>query len=72
VPDLVVGAGAGGVALTRASGGEVRTKTPEGWLPLERFEAQAAEQGRSSLRRWRQPVILGEPEAVAMLCRRHS
>ena len=58
---------AGGVALVRAAGGEVRTKTPRGWLPLERFEAEG-----SPLRRWRQPVILGEPEAVQILCRRHS
>jgi len=58
---------AGGVALVRAAGGEVRTKTPRGWLPLERFEAEG-----SPLRRWRQPVILGEPEAVQILCRRHG
>jgi myo-inositol-1(or 4)-monophosphatase len=63
---------AGGVALVRATGGAVRTKTPQGWVPFERFEAERAEQRGGCLRRWRQPVILGEPEAVELLCRRHS
>jgi myo-inositol-1(or 4)-monophosphatase len=63
---------AGGVALVRATGGEVRTKTAQGWVPLEQFEAEAAEQRGIYLRRWRQPVILGEMEAVEILCRRHS
>jgi myo-inositol-1(or 4)-monophosphatase len=57
---------AGGVALVRAAGGEVRTRTPHGWVRLERFEA-----ADSPLRQWRQPVILGEPEAVETLCGRH-
>jgi myo-inositol-1(or 4)-monophosphatase len=60
---------AGGVALVKATGGEVRTRTAQGWVPLERFEVKSSDAG--SLRRWRQPVILGEPEAVASLCRRH-
>jgi myo-inositol-1(or 4)-monophosphatase len=63
---------AGGVALVRTTGGEVRTKTPQGWAALERFETERGEQRGGSLRRWRQPVILGEPEAVEILCRRHS
>jgi myo-inositol-1(or 4)-monophosphatase len=63
---------AGGVALVRPRGGEVRTKTSQGWVALERFEADRAQQHESPLRRWRQPIILSEPEAVAILCRRHS
>jgi myo-inositol-1(or 4)-monophosphatase len=63
---------AGGAALVRATGGEVRTKTAQGWITLERFEAKDTKSGGSGLRRWRQPIILGEPEAVEMLCRRHS
>jgi myo-inositol-1(or 4)-monophosphatase len=63
---------AGGVALVRATGGEVRTKTSQGWVAFEQFETERAEQRGSSLRRWRQPVILGEPKAVEILCRRHS
>jgi myo-inositol-1(or 4)-monophosphatase len=62
----------GGAALVRATGGDVRTKAAQGWLPLDRFEVEDREPGGSSLRRWRQPVILGEPEAVEMLCRRHG
>jgi myo-inositol-1(or 4)-monophosphatase len=57
---------AGGMALVRAAGGEVRTKTPQGWVRLEQFAADG-----KPLRHWRQPVILGEPEAVEILCRRH-
>ncbi len=57
---------AGGVALVRATGGEVRSQTAEGWVALERFAADG------SPRRWRQPLILGEPAAVALLCRRHA
>jgi myo-inositol-1(or 4)-monophosphatase len=60
---------AGGVALVRATGGALRTRTPQGWVALERFEA---EQRASPLRRWRQPVILGEAEAVELMCHRHS
>jgi myo-inositol-1(or 4)-monophosphatase len=58
---------AGGVALVRARGGEVRTKTSQGWVALEQFEAEGP-----ALRGWRQPVILGEPEAVEILCGRHG
>ena len=60
---------AGGVALVRATGGDVRTRTPQGWLALERFEVKRS--GGGGLRRWRQPVILGEPAAVESLCHRH-
>jgi myo-inositol-1(or 4)-monophosphatase len=58
----------GGVALVQASGGEVRAKTAQGWHRLERFEVEEA----TDLRRWRRPLILGEPEAVELLCRRHG
>jgi myo-inositol-1(or 4)-monophosphatase len=63
---------AGGAAPVRATGSEVRTKTAQGWVTLERFEAKETKSGANSLRRWRQPVILGEREAVGMFCRRHS
>ena len=43
---------------------------PGGWAPLERFEPQAAaEGGQPDLRHWRRALVLGEPEAVALLCR---
>ncbi|MGD9509026.1 MAG: inositol monophosphatase [Geminicoccaceae bacterium] len=61
----------GAVPLVRAAGGEVRASTgPGGWAPLERFEPQAAvEGGQPDLRHWRRALVLGEPEAVALLCR---
>jgi fructose-1,6-bisphosphatase/inositol monophosphatase family enzyme len=62
---------AGGATLVSAAGGDVRTKSAQGWDALGRFEVADAEPGRSGLR-WRQPIILGEPHAVEMLCQRHS
>jgi myo-inositol-1(or 4)-monophosphatase len=62
----------GGATLVRASGGDVRTKSAQGWVALERFEIADAEPGGGGLRRWRQPIILGEREAVERLCRQHG
>jgi myo-inositol-1(or 4)-monophosphatase len=62
----------GAVALVRAAGGEVRTRAVSGgsWEPLERFERQAASDGgQEQLRHWRRALVLGEPAAVALLCR---
>jgi myo-inositol-1(or 4)-monophosphatase len=59
----------GGVALVRSVGGEARTRTEAGWVPLDRFEAPAAREGApADLRSWRQPVIVGELNAVEELC----
>jgi myo-inositol-1(or 4)-monophosphatase len=59
----------GGVALVRAAGGEVRTRTGAGWVPLDRFEAsRSGEDAPADLRGWRQPVIVGERSAVDTLC----
>jgi myo-inositol-1(or 4)-monophosphatase len=63
---------AGGAAPVRAIGSEARTRTGQGWVTLERFEAKGTRSGGTDLRPWRQPVILGEPGAVEMLCRRHG
>jgi len=52
---------AGGVALVRAAGGDVRLRKGDGWASLESFEPD--------LRSWRQPIILGDARAVALLCR---
>jgi len=62
---------AGGVALAQAAGAEVRSRSPQGWAPLERFAGEGDGDAGHPLRRWRQPVILGEPEAVEILCGRH-
>ncbi|HSK38135.1 MAG TPA: inositol monophosphatase family protein [Arenibaculum sp.] len=64
---------AGGIALVRAAGGDVRVRDAAGWVPLERFEPPASAAGTPpDLRDWRRPVILGEPDAVALLCRAHG
>jgi myo-inositol-1(or 4)-monophosphatase len=52
---------AGGVALVKAAGGDVRVRSGNGWAALETFEPD--------LRSWRQPLILGDRDAVALLCR---
>ncbi|HEX6143593.1 MAG TPA: inositol monophosphatase family protein, partial [Geminicoccaceae bacterium] len=57
---------AGGIALVRATGGEVLTRGPGGWERFDRFELMQAA-GGSGLRPWRQPLIIGEPEAAREL-----
>lgn len=52
---------AGGIALVQAAGGDVRTHLETGWTALDAFEPDP--------RHWRQPLILGERQAVALLCR---
>ena len=56
---------AGGFALVRATGGEIRTLGPEGWKPFADFAAEAPDGDPGQ---WRRPVILGRPEAVRQLC----
>jgi len=64
---------AGGLALVRAAGGEVRAGGPDGWAPMDRFEAVAGAGGEAAdLRRWRRPLVIGEPEAVEAVCRLHG
>jgi myo-inositol-1(or 4)-monophosphatase len=56
----------GGLVLVQAAGGEVWARGPKGWEPFAGFG------DREEARRWRQPLILGEPEAVALLCHAHA
>jgi myo-inositol-1(or 4)-monophosphatase len=64
---------AGGVCLVRATGGEVRTRDASGWSPLESFEPSATSaESQPDIRNWRKPMILGEPEAVELMCRAHN
>jgi myo-inositol-1(or 4)-monophosphatase len=58
---------AGGVTLVQAAGGEVRTKGASGWEPFNRFEARG-EGSAADIRLWRQPLVLGEREAVTEWC----
>jgi myo-inositol-1(or 4)-monophosphatase len=54
---------AGGIPPLRAAGCEVRGRTPDGRAPLERFESQAG------LRRWTRGMVIGERQAVELVCR---
>jgi myo-inositol-1(or 4)-monophosphatase len=59
---------AAGIALVHASGGEVRMHSEEGWSRMERFEPLShGGDGTPDLRNWRRPLIIGRPEAVAVL-----
>jgi myo-inositol-1(or 4)-monophosphatase len=60
----------GGIALVRAAGGEARTRGARGWEPLERFGGASGE--TQDLHSWRQPVIIGDPDAVERLRQAHS
>jgi myo-inositol-1(or 4)-monophosphatase len=52
----------GGIALLHAAGAEVRTRNPDGW---DRFTSFGAP---DELRRWRQPLVIGDVEAVELIC----
>ena len=64
---------AAGALLVRAAGREVWVRSRGGWVPLARFEApersrSAKTQDRAStLRDWRQPVLIGTAEATALI-----
>lgn len=60
---------AGGLALVRAASGDARVLGPDGWVPFDSFEATAAEGGDPDIRNWRREIIIGEAEAVELLCK---
>jgi myo-inositol-1(or 4)-monophosphatase len=61
---------AGGIPLVRAAGGDVHVLEGDGWNPLERLEASAGPSGETpDIRHWRRSIIIGEPEAVALMGR---
>ena len=53
---------AGGIALVRAAELDVRTIEAGQWTVLDRFSGQGGD-----IRRWRQPLIIGDAQAVAEL-----
>jgi myo-inositol-1(or 4)-monophosphatase len=55
---------AGGVALVKAAGLTVESHDGKQWRGLERFEPVEGD-----IRRWRHPILLGEPQAVQQLGR---
>lgn len=60
---------AGGIVLVQAAGGEVRSWADGSWQPFARFTGPVRP---NDPRGWRQPVILGEPAAVALLAERRG
>ncbi|HKR24419.1 MAG TPA: inositol monophosphatase, partial [Allosphingosinicella sp.] len=59
---------AGGLALVRAAGGTVLTRTARGWEAFDRFEAVAqSPEALADLRHWRAPLIIGRADAAALL-----
>ncbi|MDY0871519.1 inositol monophosphatase family protein [Dongia rigui] len=64
---------AGGLALVQAAGGAVLTYAERNWANFTAFEAPAAAQGRAPhLRQWHRPMIIGDPEGVALLGARYG
>ena len=60
---------AGGIALLLAAGREVRVQTAQGWAKLERFEPVPGAAGAPpDLRNWRRALVVGAPDAVALMC----
>lgn len=56
---------AGGVALVLAAGGAVQVREEDGWAAFTGF-------GTDNPSAWRKAMVLGEPEAVAIMCRLHG
>jgi myo-inositol-1(or 4)-monophosphatase len=60
---------AGGIALLLAAKREVRVRTSEAWTRLERFEPVPGAEGTApDLRNWHHALVVGAPDAVALMC----
>ncbi len=62
---------AGGLALIQAAGFDIQTLGPSGWAPFESFEPRG-EGDKADIRNWRQQLVIGEREAVALLAKVHG
>lgn len=58
---------AGGIVLVRAAGLDVRTQGPDGWHDFDRFEPTET---KPDFRKWRQPLVIGESAASAIMIER--
>lgn len=58
---------AAGVTLAQAAGLRVLTRSRSEWTPFDRFRppTRVREDRAPTLRDWRQPLLIGEPEAVS-------
>jgi myo-inositol-1(or 4)-monophosphatase len=55
---------AAGISLARAAGCRVLTRRDDAWTPFAGFTALNARKRITTLRAWRQPVLIGDPRAV--------
>lgn len=63
---------AGGMALLRAGGAEIKSFDGVEWRPFERFVPSPSTPGGPALmRNWRQPLLLGDAEGLALLQEQH-
>jgi myo-inositol-1(or 4)-monophosphatase len=59
---------AGGLALVRAAGREVRWHDGNKWVPMGPFTAMRGADGVEDLRHWHGALVVGTAEAVAQMC----
>ena len=59
---------AGGLALVRAAGREVRWHNGNKWVPMGPFTAMRGADGVEDLRHWHGALVVGTTEAVAQMC----
>jgi len=59
---------AGGLALLRASGCDIRRDDDGRWVTMDRFLPMTGPDGASDLRHWRGALVVGLPDAVARMC----
>jgi myo-inositol-1(or 4)-monophosphatase len=59
---------AGGLALVRAAGREVRRHDGEKWVPMGPFTAMRGADGVEDLRHWHGALVVGTAEAVEQMC----
>ena len=59
---------AGGIALVRAGGGDVREHDGQHWLPMRQFTPVPLKGQAADLRYWRRPIVVGTPNGVETMC----
>jgi myo-inositol-1(or 4)-monophosphatase len=59
---------AGGLALLRASGCDIRRNDNGNWVAMDRFTPMTGPGDTKDLRFWRGGLIVGTPDAVARMC----
>ena len=59
---------AGGLALVRAAGREVRRHDGDAWVPMESFTPMRGANEIGDLRHWHGGLVVGTSEAVARMC----